>query len=149
MTPEQQLHAAQLRFDAEEDPRYWEKPPCASGEHLEGKIAGECEDCGSSLISHKPLASQFTKIGFSYTQIVRNGDLAIYRQFKHVEMFETVVISRHNGYEVAGSKIEPAETYPSSEQWGTKGWTYSTLEHAKEKLAALIAARDNLTKKHT
>lgn len=85
-------------------------------------------------IIYKKLAESFTKWGERFDQIKREGDVAIFRRTNKTgkEQFEVVVISRHNGYEVQGVKIEPSETYPSSSAWGTYGWTTNTRERAEE-----------------
>jgi hypothetical protein len=99
-----------------------------------------------SEINHKPLETEFKKNTYRFRLIRREGDLAIFHKValkgamrpKDVDAgFEVVVISRHNGYELGGVKIEPAETYPSSEQWGSKGWTCTTLLRAEQKLDEL------------
>ena len=78
--------------------------------------------------------------GFTLKQIKRVGDKAIYEQTKkdytHTS-FEVIRISRHSGYELAGAKIAPAETYPGSSQWGINGWTYTTLADAEKKFKSL------------
>jgi len=83
----------------------------------------------------KKLAKKFTSKGFTYTEITRNGDKAIYRQEKDdmQPSYEVVVIGKHTGYELNGVKILPAETYPSSTTWGIRGWTFTDLDLAKKK----------------
>ena len=92
----------------------------------------------------KVLEKSFTRKKFQYDQICRNGNLAIYTQ-PHTESqgqtFEVIVIKSHNGYEIAGTRIEAAEVYPSDTQWGILGWTYQTLEAAKNKLKTLEEAK--------
>lgn len=85
----------------------------------------------------KILPKKFTKKGFTYNQVVRTGDKAIYEQSKSDHegtTFEVVKINRHNGYELGGQHIPPGETYPSTSQWGIAGWTYQTLADAEKKL---------------
>lgn len=84
----------------------------------------------------KKLDKKFTSKGFNYTEIIREGNKAIYRQDKDgytTSSFEVVKISKHNGYELNGTKIAPAETYPSTSLWGTQGWTFTNLNDAKKK----------------
>lgn len=86
----------------------------------------------------KLLETTFTKKGFVHTLVQRHGNVAVYRRQKiggKAVHFETVIIGSHNGYVIAGATIAPAETYPSSEQWGTKGFTFN------EELAALKKAK--------
>jgi hypothetical protein len=73
----------------------------------------------------KTLATEFKKSGFDFKQVRRLGDVAIYSKRKgSADLgFEVIKISHHNGYTIAGNFIPPSETYPSSEQWGTNGFT--------------------------
>jgi len=88
----------------------------------------------------KILEKSFTRKKFQYDQIYRKNNLAIYTQ-THTESkgltFEVILIKSHNGYEIAGTRIEPSEVYPGDSQWGILGWTYQTLEAAKNKLKQL------------
>ncbi len=99
-------------------------------------------------MNYKTLETDFTKNGFRLRQIRREGDVAIYHKVAlqgnvhpvtYDVGFETIVVSRHDGYEIGGVKVEPAETYPSSEQWGQKGWTYKTLLEADNKYETLLS----------
>ena len=84
----------------------------------------------------KKLEKTFNKKGFTYTQVIREGNKAIYRQDKrdyNSSSFEVVKIGSHNGYELNGTKIVASETYPSTSLWGIQGWTYQTLDEAKKK----------------
>lgn len=84
----------------------------------------------------KILPKKFDKKGFTYTQVKRVGDKAIYEQTKkghESTSFEVVKINRHNGYELGGQKIPPGEAYPSTSQWGNAGWTFQTLQLAEAK----------------
>ena len=88
----------------------------------------------------KTLPKTINSKGFTYTQIAREGQKAIYRQDKEgytAPSFETIKIGSHNGYELNGTKIAASETYPSSSLWGIQAWTYSTLEDAKKKFKRL------------
>jgi len=88
----------------------------------------------------KILPKQFDKKGFTYKQIKRVGDKAIYEQTKKGQTgktFEVVKINRHNGYELGGQKIPPGEAYTSTSQWGTAGWTHRTLGEAETKFKKL------------
>jgi hypothetical protein len=93
-------------------------------------------------MNYKPLPTSHTKLGFEHTQLFREGDIAIFHKVHldpHYDAgFETVVISRHNGYEIAGNVVEPAECYPSPEMWGTRGWTFTNLLAARTKFAKLV-----------
>ena len=74
---------------------------------------------------YKLLKTEFESKGFKFKQIERNGDAAIYLKTKgNWKGWEVIKISRHNGYTLGGSIIEPSETYPSSSMWGQSGFTY-------------------------
>ena len=74
----------------------------------------------------KTLPIEFTKNGFQYRQLARDGNAALYSQTKgDFGAYEVFAIQSHNGREIAGKLIPPAEFGPSSEEWGSKGWTYT------------------------
>lgn len=88
----------------------------------------------------KILESSFTTKGWHFEQVQRNGDIAIYRRWKDNGLpahFETIKIESHNGYEIGGKWIEPAESYPSEKSWGTKGFTFHTLAEAQQRALSL------------
>jgi hypothetical protein len=86
-------------------------------------------------MEYKILETEFDKLGFHFKQLFREGDYAIYEKTKgNSKGFETIRVSRHNGYTIAGVTIEPAETYPNNEQWGVHGFTPWTIEDAYKKL---------------
>ena len=83
----------------------------------------------------KKIGKRFKKYGFIFDLVKRKGCVAIYKQTlpgakKH--HYEVVRIGQHNGYYMAGQKIEPAETYPGNSLWGIQGWTCLDLESAKK-----------------
>lgn len=78
--------------------------------------------------SHKPIPPRFTRSGWLHEQLARVGDVALFRRSKKdsgAPHFELVIITRHNGYSIAGNQIAPAEVYPAPEHWGSKGWTFT------------------------
>ena len=84
----------------------------------------------------RKLDKSFKHKGFNFSQIKRINNKALYKKtsIKGTSIsYEVIIISSHNGYELAGTYIEPAETYPSTSQWGTKGWTCVSLEEAEAK----------------
>lgn len=90
----------------------------------------------------KQLRTSFTSRGFNHEQVVRAGNLAIYKRWaKNLTAarahFEVIKISKHNGYKLGSSYIEPAETYPSASVWGIAGWTHTELDTAKERFKEL------------
>jgi hypothetical protein len=86
----------------------------------------------------KKLEKKFTNKGFSFKQIIREGDIAIYEQKlldaeKPTPRYEVIIIKSHNGYEINGTKFPPSEMYPSSTQWGKNGWTCLDMESAQKR----------------
>jgi len=81
----------------------------------------------------KKINKEFTYKNFNYRQLLRDGKIAIYEQTlkdgKKLN-YEVVIIEEHNGYEIAGNKFPPSEMYPSSNQWGIKGFTYTDYDDA-------------------
>jgi hypothetical protein len=88
-----------------------------------------------------PLGAVIHKAGFEFTLIRRLGRAAIYRQHLPGRSPE------HDAYEVIlpqvrntnhkGQSVEPYEGYPSAESWGKKGWTFTSLTKALQKLKQL------------
>lgn len=94
----------------------------------------------TQTIQHKPVPATFTKKGFTYRQLRREGRRAIFEQTKpgsSLTNYEVVKIGKHNGYIMGGVTIEPAETYPGSSLWGITAWTCCSLEDATKRYEAL------------
>lgn len=91
------------------------------------------------VIEYRPLKQKFTKLGYTYTMVKRNGDFAIYKQQKSKKIFtyEVIVVSRHDGYTIADTFIEPSELYPCTSEWGFKGFTCTDLESANKRFDSL------------
>lgn len=88
----------------------------------------------------KTIDKNFTYKNFDYKQLFREGKIAIYEQKLKDGVkcnYEVVVIEEHNGYEIAGNKFPPAEMYPSSNQWGVKGFTFTDYDDALIKFKKL------------
>lgn len=84
-----------------------------------------------------PLPTTVRSDGFTLEQVVRDGDVAVYSKTKpgHLKTtFEVIRVGSHKGFEIGGKQIPPAETYPSSNQWGVNGWTCPTKEAAFKKM---------------
>ena len=102
---------------------------------------------GDSKKSHyRPLAKEFHRDGFTYRQIARENDAAIYQQTwsgcssNRSVCYEIIRIRRRNGFQIDGRVVEPAEVYPPSKLWGTDGWTVLDKESAFRKLRKLLAS---------
>jgi len=88
---------------------------------------------------YTPIATLFRHSGFTFIQLKRIGNGAIYKQSKGKQpaAFEVVRIREYEAYAAFGKEIPAAEYYPKSEDWGTYGFTYCTLEEALAKFAEL------------
>jgi hypothetical protein len=111
-------------------------PPSAT--KTRATAEGGCKKCPS----YKRLPKEFRHCGFSYRQIGRERNVAIYEQCScgHAESsvcYEIVRIRRREGFEIHGRFVEPAEIYPSSEAWGRDGITVTDKEAAFAKLREL------------
>lgn len=75
-------------------------------------------------------------------QLKREGDVAIYSRTVDKtgrdDGYEVVKIGRHNGYELGGNFIIPAETYPGASAFGKTGFSYSNLPAAELKFKELL-----------
>jgi len=98
----------------------------------------------------KKLEKNFKKWNFDFTQLERKGKYAIYEKFlidppepmredgKTASVgFEVIVIQKQKEYERFGQTFPAKELYPSSETWGTYGFTFCTVKEAYEKYKEL------------
>ena len=93
----------------------------------------------------KTLPTIFKKNGFTFTQVKRAGQVAIYQQEKpmadHPDQmqvhFEVGIIRQNEAFFAYGKQFEASETWPASEEWGKRGFTYADLSHAEAKFAVL------------
>jgi hypothetical protein len=88
------------------------------------------------------LPKEFRHDGFTYRQIARQGNAAIYEQTWNgcsnpSVCYEVVRIRRREGFQVGDRFVEPAEIYPNSETWGTDGFTFTDKDAAFAKLREL------------
>src|ERR1700730_3046255 len=89
----------------------------------------------------KRLATKFTKHRHQFEQLCRTERTAIYVQ--HIsgreKLFEVIIVrianrkpTKANG-KLKWTACEPYECYPSSDTWGSCGFTFSTEEEARAK----------------
>jgi hypothetical protein len=89
--------------------------------------------------SYKPLQKEFHRDGFTYRQIARERDAAIYEQTwsgcaDPSVCYEVIRVRRREGFQIDGRLVEPAEVYPSSGAWGVDGFTLTDKDAAFAKL---------------
>lgn len=90
----------------------------------------------------KVLPVTFKRKGWTHEQIYRSGDVAVYRRFK-AEVnphFEVVIVRSHRGLKFGDRLVDASEYYPSSESWGTYGWTIHGEDRAMRKARELAAS---------
>jgi hypothetical protein len=110
-------------------------------ERASGQRKSECASVAVSAQRIEPLRKKFTRNRYQFDQLCRTDKTAIYVQ--HIngrqKAFEVIVVTvadrkvvKVNG-RVAWKASLPYECYPSSEAWGTSGWTYTTEAGARTK----------------
>lgn len=104
----------------------------------------------------KTIESTFEKYKTIFNLIKRQGNFAIFSRegAEYPLCYEVVEIRSHNGLSFPNKETgitvttEPAEFYPSNEEWGTKGFSYTKLEEAESRLEKMMeAAKNKLTSK--
>ena len=116
-------------------------PLLRGGQHIKPRATAEA--WGKERRSYKALPTRFRRDGFNYRQIAREGDAAIYEQTWNgcsdpSVCYEVVRIHRHEGFQIDGRFVEPAEVYPNSGAWGVHGFTLTDKDAAFAKLHELV-----------
>ena len=88
-----------------------------------------------------PLPAVIRKAGFELRLALRNGRVAIYRQHQpgsdpNHDAYE-VILPQVRSTNHKGERVGPYEAFPSPESWGIKGWTFTNLDKAFQKLLQL------------
>jgi hypothetical protein len=94
----------------------------------------------------KTLPLILTRKNVTYRQIAREGMVAVYSyspagEPNKVRGYETIIISSHEGYEIAGVKVAPAESYPGDKAFGKKGWSYLKRDLAVDKMDQVVQSQ--------
>jgi hypothetical protein len=89
-----------------------------------------------------PLPPKFERFGFTYRQIHRTPKCAVYEVRIDPEgspSYEVVKpnISTQICIDGSWTPCSPYERYPSSEQWGSRAWTFLDKEKAMEKCESI------------
>jgi hypothetical protein len=115
-------------------------------------VSGESEpsERGSAIMTlpdvqnapYSVASTEFGHSGFTLTQLKRAGDVAIYKQSKRKQPagYEVVVLRPYEAWTSFGKDFPAGEQYPKSEDWGTYGFTYRTIEAAERKFRELTAS---------
>lgn len=99
------------------------------------------------------LEKEYIKYGYKFTQVKREGLVAIYKQeddesgsFIGYEVFE--IIEKEAGFAGPKKYPQPAkELVPNTELWGSRAFSCWTLEQAEEKFVHLQQQMANRIKK--
>ena len=96
-----------------------------------------------------PLETEFYSRGFCHKLVRRAGFVATYARWRRSNPpgpvhSEVVVIRRQKAHTHNEIEYPEREVYPSSEQWGTYGWTYQDEDQARAKFEALVQASDSM-----
>jgi len=95
-----------------------------------------------------PLPKVIRKLGFTFTQIWRRDDVAIFEQSKpgwSKPAYEVILIRIVKGHPKGKNADRLVERYPSNNDWGTWGWTHNEFLDAER--AALHAWKDQRAKR--
>jgi hypothetical protein len=118
------------------------RPVCLPSWTIKTRARGEAGN--KKQPSYRPLATEFSRDGFDYRQITREGDAAIYEQTwcgcpDPSVCYEVIRIRFRDGFHIDGRFIEPAEIYPHSDAWGIDGVTCTDKDSAFAKLKEVSA----------
>ena len=89
----------------------------------------------------RTLPTSFRSDGFDYVLLKREGLAALFQKSKPSHSFPTyeiVWIRQIPTRELFGHTSEAHEAMPSSEQWGTYGWTACDLPSAESRFTWLV-----------
>ena len=84
----------------------------------------------------KPIKKTFSKDGFKFTQLKREGRVCIYSQVPdggEFRAFEVIIIKYRKERQINGKVLPAQEAYPSDSDWGKMGWTFISLEKAEQR----------------
>lgn len=95
-------------------------------------------------IKYKELSKIIDRHQHRYTQVFRKGRIALYKQeyrpysgFENISThYEVIIIRLVKADDFLGT--EAREVYPSTIDWGVKGWSFIRYEDATTKVGQLI-----------
>jgi hypothetical protein len=116
---------------------------------LAPKTRAAAEAWGRKGHCYRPLPKQFRRDGFTFRQIAREENAAIYEQTwngcRNASVcYEVIRIRRREGFQIGDRYVESAEVYPKSEDWGVDGFTLTDKDAAFAKLRQITAASNTL-----
>ncbi len=86
-----------------------------------------------------PLPKTFRQGGFDFRLLKRRGSVALFAKSKGGgrDHHELVIIQQRPAETIYGRQYPARETMPSSEDWGTYGWSPHNLAEAERRFAML------------
>ena len=96
-----------------------------------------------------PLETEFYSRGFCHKLVRRAGFVATYARWRRsnpekVIHYEVIIIRRQKAHTHNEIEYPEREVYPTSEHWGTYGWTYRDEAQARAKFEALVRTLDSM-----
>lgn len=84
------------------------------------------------------IKTEFSRKGFHFRQIYRHGQFAVFERTRLPNFtqkhYETVRLKPFPAHFTFGRQFDAGEAYPSSEQWGSYGFTIPTESAALAKV---------------
>lgn len=92
----------------------------------------------------KPLRTEFIREGMTHRQIKREGNIAIFQIGLVEPGFEVIVIRVAKPQKLPGGEMAGwREVYPSTSEFGVKGWYFAPRLAAETKFAWLVARHES------
>ena len=97
----------------------------------------------------KTMPTGFKKYGDTFNLTKRDGDVCLYTRSRDgdKDVYEVVIVQKtKKDMYIKGRLVANAgdERMPSSEMWGTKGWTYQNLDQAELRFAEQAELRHSI-----
>ena len=93
----------------------------------------------------KPLPPKLRKNGFDYQLVIREGNVAIYRQeyTENVKYYEVFIIKVKSEQNINGRFYPEREVFPGNSDFGRSAFSYYSLDRAKERFDLLVQKEKN------
>lgn len=90
------------------------------------------------------LSNQYKKFGYTFSQVSRVGDVAIYAQESDGKVFgyEVFIIQKNEENTRFGKTFPASESVPPTSAWGKEAFTCRSMDEAKNR-AGELAVRQN------
>jgi hypothetical protein len=123
-------------------PKQARRPPAFSRDGFDIKPRATPEAWTKERPFYQPLPIRFRRDGFTYRQIARESNGAIYEQTwdgsaEPSVCYEVIRIRQREGFQIGDRFVEAAEVYSKSELWGVDGFTLTDKDAAFAKFREL------------